>query len=231
MKINDDMVSKLMENFFVLNKGCSMVSKERFDTIFLYQEKIKQIEGDIVECGVWRGGFSIFLALMFPEKKIWMVDSFNGFQKLSDAKFTSYIRERFVDDGSSFNNYCKCSDDEVRKNMAEYDLYEGDRIKLLKGYVRDTLPTAPIDKISLLRVDVDAHSATLEVLTYLYPKVISGGLIIFDDTCIEGAKIAINTFLEENHLPTTLYDPNTNKQIELNKFMSPDISGGYMFKP
>ena len=69
---------------------------------------------------------------------------------------------------------------EVQDNFKRFGL-EGERIKYLKGFVNETLPTSGIEKISLLRVDVDAYSATLDVLNNLYSKVQPGGYIIFDD--------------------------------------------------
>ena len=75
-------------------------------------------------------------------------------------------------------------------------------VNYLKGYVKDTLEpkTCPIDKIALLRIDVDAYSATKEVLEFLYPKVVSGGMIIFDDANIGSARVAIEEFYEKESI-------------------------------
>ena len=78
---NHDLINK------IISSGHSMVTKERFDTILRNFNIINGLDGDIVECGVWRGGFSIFLATLFENKKIWMFDSFEGFQPIEKSVF------------------------------------------------------------------------------------------------------------------------------------------------
>ena len=56
-----------------------------------------------------------------------------------------------------------------------------DQVKFLKGWFCDTLPTAPIERIALLRMDGDLYSSTMDALKYLYPKVSPGGYVIVDD--------------------------------------------------
>jgi O-methyltransferase len=54
-------------------------------------------------------------------------------------------------------------------------------VVFLKGWFRDTLPTAPIEKVSILRLDGDLYESTMDSLVSLYPKVSSGGYVIVDD--------------------------------------------------
>ncbi len=83
----EDLVQDLIDN------KITMVNPNEFKTIFKHHDKISKIEGDIVECGVWRGGFSIFLSYVFQDKNIWVCDSYEGFQPLETAKH-QYSRER-----------------------------------------------------------------------------------------------------------------------------------------
>ena len=57
-----------------------------------------------------------------------------------------------------------------------------------------------IDKIALLRIDVDGYSPTRVVLDNLYDKVVTGGMIIFDDLCLVEAAEAIEDWMTEKRL-------------------------------
>ena len=79
--------------------------------------------------------------------------------------------------------------------------YPQEKIHFIKGKIEDTVPNTMPDRISLLRVDMDWHDPTLHSLTYLYPKVEPGGVIILDDYGHwEGCKLAVDCFLEENNI-------------------------------
>lgn len=194
----------------------TMVFNFNFETVLRHYSKIKNIPGDVVECGVWRGGFSIFLSHLFKYKKIWVADSFEGFQPLEDATYY-FENERHTPEfkdtplgpiGVSLN--------EVIENFEDYGLGGEDRINFLKGWVNDTLPSAPIKSISLLRIDVDSYSATLEVLDTLYHKVSPGGYIIFDDSGLPESLEAIKTFLVKHNLPSYIHHPETDEKLDVN---------------
>ena len=210
---------------YLIEHKLTMVNKGEFNTILRHYSSIVDIEGDIVECGVWRGGFSIFLALVFPEKNIWVCDSYEGFQPLEGAKH-SYDKERHV---PSYTHNAvgplAISLEEVQSYFKHFGLEDDPRIKYLKGFVKDTLPDSGIEKVSILRVDVDAYSATLEVLEELYSKVTSGGYVIFDDSCLYESLDAIKVFFKANNLPYFLYHPITDEKLDLNKTHSNDDSG------
>ena len=68
----------------------------------------------------------------------------------------------------------------VRENFAKFDLLD-DQVRFLQGWFRDTLPAAPIKKLSILRLDADIYQSTIDVLNALYSKVSIGGYVIVDD--------------------------------------------------
>jgi hypothetical protein len=233
----------------LIKKIHSMVAKYMFNTVVRRYEEINKLDGDIVECGVWRGGFSIFLAHLFKTKKIWMVDSYEGFQSLKDATY-QYEGVTEVSPGLGYQKSepntperehkewdwdIRIPIDVVRNNMKEYGLVEEDRIKLVKGFVNKTLPVTPIDKIALLRIDIDTYSATLDVLNHLYPKVVSGGMVIFDDSSLIAASDACKEYFTSNGIPMKLRHPVTDEELDINKFYhinnSMQIGGGYIIKP
>jgi O-methyltransferase len=107
------------------------------------------VPGDVLEAGVWRGGMTIFMRAVIKSKgdtnrRVWVADSFAGLPKPVD----------------SFDSFgWKAGDmavglDEVRSNFARYGLLD-DRVVFLKGFFSETLPSAPIAALSVLRVDAD----------------------------------------------------------------------------
>jgi O-methyltransferase len=70
--------------------------------------------------------------------------------------------------------------DTVRENFDVYGLAT-DKVKFLKRWFKETLPSAPIDKIALLRIDGDLYESAMDALTALYHKVSLGGIVIVDD--------------------------------------------------
>lgn len=190
----------------LIESNITMVLPHCFDMILKHKTNISKLSGDIIECGVWRGGFSIFLAKTFPKKKIWVSDSFQGFQPLKTAIF-SYNGERHQP-----NYDLTVSLDTVKENFKQYEIPET-RVEFLPGFVKDTLPNCDISKISVLRIDVDAFSATLEVLTELYDKVVPGGYIIFDDSCLYETVDAIKTFFKERNIDPYIKHPITDDSL------------------
>ena len=189
----------------IINDKLTKVTLERFETIIRHQESIKLLDGDIIECGVWKGGMGIFLRKIFTDKKIWLADSFSGFQDPAKAKY-NFSNERHKLGGMTvpYNDVINAFKD---KNV---DL---DNIDFLIGYVNDTLPKANIQRLSLLRIDVDAYSATMEVLEHLYDKVVINGYIIFDDTCLIETRHAIKDFFNSRKIDIELRHPVTDKVI------------------
>lgn len=159
----------------------TMVGLKRLDNIQMAIETVlkENIAGDVVECGVWRGGCSIFMKAVLNShgdatRNVWCADSFEGLPK-PDAKFPED-----KDYDISEIEYMSVPLERVKQNFRRFDLFD-DRVKFLKGWFKDTLPTAPIDKISILRADGDLYESTMQILDNLYSKVSPGGFVIIDD--------------------------------------------------
>ena len=195
----------------LIQNHISMVLPHEFDMVLNHKDKINKIKGEIVECGVWRGGFSIFLSHLFPDRKIWVCDSFQGFQPLNTARY-EFSGERHTPAYKHTHvGPIGIGLEEVQSHFATYGLGNDSRINYLPGFVKDSLPNSEIGDIALLRIDVDAYSATLEVLEELYDKVQPGGYIIFDDSCLVEAIEAMKTFFTDRDLPLEVLDPINNE--------------------
>jgi O-methyltransferase len=138
------------------------------------------VPGDLVETGVWRGGTTIFMRAILKaygdiERNVWVADSFEGLPKPNAKRWPQdegdkhWTQERLM-----------VSQGEVRANFARYGLLD-DQVRFLPGFFEDTLPTAPIEQIAILRLDGDMYGSTMEALQALYPKVSPGGYVLVDD--------------------------------------------------
>ena len=192
----------------LIDNTITMCWKELFELPLRHYKTLNSIEGDIVECGVWRGGMSIYLSHIFTDKNVWCYDSYEGFQPLKEA---DYIYSKVERHTPEFTHGAKgplgIGLEEVKNNFNKYGLGDDERIKFVQGFVNKTLPNNTISKISILRIDVDSYSATLEVLDHLYDKVQTGGFIIFDDANLTESADAIKDFLESKNLPIELHNP------------------------
>lgn len=160
----------------------TMIGKKRMDNIhFCAREVIKnEIPGDFVETGVWRGGATIFMRAILKaygdkNRRVWVADSFAGLPPPNPKDYPE-------DNGYNLHvyNYLAISLDEVKSNFSKYGLLDR-QVIFLKGLFSDTLPTAPIESISVLRLDGDLYESTMDALTNLYPKLSIGGYVIIDD--------------------------------------------------
>jgi len=159
----------------------TMIGLKRLNNIeHCIKDTVKNnIEGDLIETGVWRGGATVFMkavlkSLEVTNKVVWVADSFEGLPKPD---------ERYAADKSDTHykkNALAISLEYVKNNFKKYDLLD-ENVKFLKGWFKDTLPTAPINKLSVLRLDGDMYSSTMDALVSLYPKLSIGGYIIIDD--------------------------------------------------
>lgn len=151
----------------------------------------ENIVGDFVECGVWRGGSSIFARAAFDvyggqDRVVWLADSFEGMPKRTEKDLT--------DPDLSQNDYLAVSIEQVQANFSKFGLLD-ERVKFIKGWFSKTLKNAPIKNISILRLDGDYYSSTMDALDALYEKVSIGGFVIVDDyNAFSSCKEAISDF-------------------------------------
>lgn len=176
--------------------GYSMVGTKRLDNLEACIRTIvkEQIPGDIIETGVWRGGACIFMKAVLNQLKdtktnIWLADSFEG---LPAPK--SDIDKSEVGFNLAGCEHLQISMEQVQANFRRFNLLD-ERIRFIKGWFCDSLPTAPIEKISLLRLDGDLYDSTRDAVNALYHKVVPGGYVVVDDYGTwSGCRVAIDEF-------------------------------------
>ena len=172
------------------------------------------IAGDIVECGVWRGGSAMLCAHMLQRagdtrRNIYLYDTFEGMaaptEKDVDAAGLIDTKEIWKrSQTGDHNDWCYASLDDVRRNMASTGL-PASRTVFVKGKVEDTLPGTLPDSIALLRLDTDWHDSTVAELTHLYPLLSPGGVLVVDDYGQwQGQRTALDEFLAKQNIPLLL---------------------------
>lgn len=186
--------------------GYTMIGYKRLSNLeFCVRETIrKNIPGDLIETGVWRGGACIFMRallkmLAISDKTVWVADSFEGLPPPDSKNYPG-------DEGDKLHTCLELAVtmEEVSNNFAKYGLLD-DQVKFLKGWFKDTLPEAPIQKLSVLRLDGDMYESTMDALFYLYPKLSVGGYCIIDDwgavpACKKAVEDYRNIFAIQEHI-------------------------------
>jgi O-methyltransferase len=161
----------------------TMIGMQRLTSLQHCVERVlaEDVPGDLVECGVWRGGACILmravLAAYGDEKRcIWLADSFAGVPSPDVENYSADENVRL--DLSAY--VLAVPEATVKANFKRYGLLD-DRVRFLPGWFKDTLPSAPIDRIALLRLDGDLYESTIQALDALYPRLSVGGYCIIDD--------------------------------------------------
>jgi len=176
--------------------GYTMIGRGRLDDLDWCVSTVLDdgVPGDLVECGVWRGGASILMRGILAsrevtERLVWVADSFTGLPKPESPRDT-------LDLSAGRRPELAVSPDRVAANFARFDLLD-DQVRFLKGWFKDTLPTAPIETIGVLRLDGDLYESTMTTLTALYDRVVPGGFVVVDDyRFITACREAIDEFRE-----------------------------------
>ncbi|NIA06861.1 MAG: macrocin O-methyltransferase [Actinobacteria bacterium] len=173
------------------------------------------IEGAIVECGVWKGGSAMAMALTLNElghnqRDIYLYDTFSGMNAPTEADVTykgvqahkQFSEERISADSS---DWCLSPIEEVKKNVYSTG-YPSDRFHFVEGKVEDTISEQAPERIALLRLDTDWYESTKHELTHLFPRVSPMGVIIIDDYGYwQGARQAVDEYISENDLRLFLH--------------------------
>lgn len=184
------------------------------------------IEGDIVECGVWRGGSTMaaidtLIKNKSTDRKIYLYDTFEGMSspgqydvktgghsgvgKTAEELYKTATPDDFI--------WCYSSLDEVKSNIGSLN-YPEEKIFYIKGMIENTIPATIPQKIALLRLDTDFYESTAHELDHLYPLLVRSGVIIIDDYGDwKGARKAVDEYILANGIPQLLNRIDTTGRI------------------
>jgi O-methyltransferase len=180
----------------------SMAGLRRLDNLqFCVTDVLRRgVPGDLIETGAWRGGVTIFMRAILEaygdtERQVWVADSFQGLPKPDPERWPAEAGdEHWTVDQLAVPL------EEVQANFARYGLLD-ERVRFLPGWFKDSLPTAPIERLAVLRLDGDMYGSTMEALEALYPRLSPGGYVIVDDYgAIAQCKEAVTDFRAANDI-------------------------------
>ena len=194
----------------------TMTSPER---IFGLIEAVKYIsrhklEGDIVECGVWKGGSMLAVAKTLnivsdQSRLLYLYDTFEGMSEPTekDLSFDNKEAKSFLeaDRDKNKNLVWAYSTLDTVKNTMRLSSYPDHKTNYVQGKVEDTIPGTVPEKISLLRLDTDWYESTKHELVHLFPRLVKGGVLIIDDYGYwKGARKAVDEYFMENNIQILL---------------------------
>jgi hypothetical protein len=181
----------------------TMIGRKRLENVETCIQLIlkDEIPGDFMETGVWRGGCTIFMnglleAYGVVDKTVWVADSFQGVPPPGlpeDHGINLHLDSKLA-----------VSLETVKENFRRFGLLNK-RVRFLPGWFEDTMATAPVASLSLLRLDGDLYSSTIVVLENMYAKVEPGGFVIIDDYgALEPCRKAVTDFRNKHAITEPL---------------------------
>ena len=196
----------------------TMTSPERLVALSRGLEHLIQqgIEGDIVECGVWKGGSMLLVARKLARsgdtgRNLFLFDTFEGMSEPTREDVSAVDQSTAgellgnADRSAGDNVWCYSPLDEVKATLKQSN-YPFERIRFIKGKVEDTLPEPSVGPIALLRLDTDWYESTKRELETLYDKLVPGGMLIIDDYGHwSGSKKAVDEFFAARKLSIFLH--------------------------
>jgi O-methyltransferase len=141
---------------------------------------------------------AVLKAFDCTDRVVWLADSFQGLPKPDAARWSADAGDQHW-----ANPLLAVSVEQVKTNFRRYDLLD-EQVRFLPGWFEDTLPTAPIERLAILRLDGDMYGSTMTGLTALYDKVSPGGFVIVDDYLLPPCRAAITDFRQQRGIADEL---------------------------
>lgn len=184
-------------------------SLDRFTKILARYELFKmvmEIPGDIVEGGVFKGTGVLYWAKLIQVfnplsvRKVVGFDTFEGYPETTKHEYDKKAGEQFIQSAM----YTEVSPDEIMEIAKQ--LHIDHRVELVKGdasiTIKDYVESNPGFRVALLNLDFDIYDPTAIALEYMYPRVVPGGVIVFDEYAVRqwGESDAADEFFKDKQV-------------------------------
>jgi len=215
--INKRELSDFSENEFKLINSVKKYTLTSPERMYALIESVRyvtrnQISGDIVECGVWKGGSMMLAAKTLMESgntdyELYLFDTFEGTTKPTEVDkdyLGNSMLKTWKNEFEGKEKLPTSADyvplEQVQKNLFSIG-YPKEKIHFIKGKVEDTIPKNSPEKIAILRLDTDWYESTKHELENLFPILSSGGILIIDDYGhFKGSKKAVDEYFAKNKI-------------------------------
>ena len=193
-----------LKRIFEKYKSYTMIPELVYIDNLALAEQTTALNGDVVECGVWKGGMIAGIAdTLGAKKQYWLFDSFEGLPEATAIDGNAAVNWQKNTTGRFYYNNCSAEEGEARAAMEKSPAQQ---VQFVKGWFKDTVQNTPITSISLLRLDGDWYESTYTCLEAFYPKVVNGGCILIDDYYQwEGCAKAVHDYLSKNQLSDRIH--------------------------
>lgn len=188
-------------SYYSLAKPYTIVSSDRCYILLTLARQAAALQGVWIECGVYKGGTAMILAKAIHkgnfDTSLHLFDTFEGMPE-TDPDMDLHKKGDFSDSSLT----------EVRKRIQSVCDNNKEIVFYYPGFIPDTFNQCDIDKISFGHVDVDIFKSVLDCCEFIYPKLIPGGLLVFDDygfpTCPGARKAVDHYFSDKPEIPLIL---------------------------
>ena len=196
-EIDDDFNKRYMlgQEKTQMTKTDNLSRRERHYTLTQLVESVSSLDGNVVECGCWRGLSAYQTASILQKNSFsntfYIFDSFEGLSKFEeeDTPLSG------LEDEESRRKEFACGEDIVKENLKEFNF-----IDYKKGWIPTRFSEVEDEKFSFVHIDVDMYQPILDSFEFFYKRMVVGGVIVFDDygfTYFPGAKKAVDEFMED----------------------------------
>jgi predicted O-methyltransferase YrrM len=170
-----------------------------FYTLARIVRTMDEFSGAILECGTHHGATLLGMAHILRSREIparlYGLDSFEGFPEPTvedaqdDGTMHPWVRKGALGEASF---------EQLKARLASMDLTA--QVTLIKGFFNDTLPRLKAERFSLVHLDCDLYQSYISCLEFVYPRMLPGGIIVFDDygsPPYAGARRAVDEFFTD----------------------------------
>jgi len=169
----------------------------------LVQVHERGVPGDFLEAGVWRGGAIVLMRAVVEawgmDRNVIAADSFAG------IPYSQTIKDDPVD---AWKDRWEASLDDVTRTLARYGLNE--RVRFIPGFFKDSLPSAALPPLALIRLDADSYESTSDAIEFLYPALSPGGVVVIDDWHLPGCFVAVAEYRKKHAITADLIESDRN---------------------
>ena len=199
----DALIVQLVDNYGVIREKITPNYFDTFDTLYAASLRFlasqsniirsREIQGAVAECGVWKGGFAKYINHCFPDRTLYLFDTFCGFSE-HDVE----IDKKNNVGGKRDTSYFFDTSEEYVRSKLPYP----DKAEFRVGRFPETAVGLEGERFAFVRLDMDLYQPTLDGLNFFYPLMSRGGLVMvhdyFDYFGWTGVKKAVDEFCAEN---------------------------------